>query len=374
MRKKSLIEPVPELDVTVLAFELKDALQRAGHAIGPRSSLPALMHVLLRVSGDTLTVVTTDLELYCEIKLESEVRVDGAIVVPFQVFKDMLRNVTGDVVLSTLGDTLHITTSRGTATVICLPAGEFPNLPVLAPSQETHVKGLLAALGQVTPIAARDTERPVIAAVAMGLDRFIATDTHRLVIVQHPIGVDDWQQILIPCETCEKLPKILACKPDADIAVASRNADQIRFAVGNTIVYSRLVDGHAPDYDKVVPSETTGSIEVNPAQLIDAVDWVWPVAVEYSNRMVCKIANDKIALHSSAGVIGEADAACPVESAGKWSDFEIALSCKYLREGLALFTGYSAVKIAGNGQVDPVMITSDELPEVTYVVMPMQIG
>jgi len=369
---------VSTAEVTVDALALKAALKQAGYVVNPRANLPIIQHVLLRAEVDRLVLTATNLDTWLETRVGAQVTHTGNAAVPYRVLVDVLKSASGAVTIAAdLSDPafplVRLTTGRGTATINCLPADEFPMLPESTPMQDTAVAGLCEALAQVTPIASADPTRGVINSVRMEHDRLMATDTHRLVSLKHECGTPSWQPICLRRDLCEKLGKMLGCTPHAEVTVAA-NRNQAKFACGDTTVHSRLVEGQYPNFDKVIPTEPSGRIEVNPTMFSDALDWVEPVAREAANRVIVAIDGDLLAIHAESGIIGQADALCAVESQGTWREFRIALSCRYLGDGLALFAGCSAVTIQGNGPVNQVMLTSEERPEITYVAMPIQSG
>ena len=62
--------------------DLGDVFSRANRAIGARSALPVLQGLLCEVTGSTLRVTGTDLEMTVRTQVEVETLEEGSVVIP----------------------------------------------------------------------------------------------------------------------------------------------------------------------------------------------------------------------------------------------------------------------------------------------------
>ena len=78
--------------------------------------------------------------------------------------------------------------------------------------------------------------------------RAVATDGHRLARVEMPLpdGADGMPGVIVPRKTVGELRKLLE-ETDGRVEVALSDA-KIRFAFGEVVLTSKLIDGTFPDY------------------------------------------------------------------------------------------------------------------------------
>ena len=84
--------------------DLADVLSRAARAIGARSPLPILQGVLVEVTGQTMRVTGTDLEVTVRTDLEVEVMEDGVTVIPARLASEAVRKLPPGAVILQAGD------------------------------------------------------------------------------------------------------------------------------------------------------------------------------------------------------------------------------------------------------------------------------
>ena len=90
--------------------DLVDVLSRAGRAVGTRSPLPILQGVLVEVTGKTMRVTGTDLEVTARTELEVEVIEEGSTVIPARLATEAVRKLPpGAVVLEAKEGEIEIT-------------------------------------------------------------------------------------------------------------------------------------------------------------------------------------------------------------------------------------------------------------------------
>ncbi|MGA7227420.1 MAG: DNA polymerase III subunit beta, partial [Acidimicrobiia bacterium] len=73
--------------------DLADVLSRANRAVGARSALPVLQGLLCEVSGTTLRVTGTDLDVTIRTAAEVEVMEEGRAVIPGRLLSEAVRKM-----------------------------------------------------------------------------------------------------------------------------------------------------------------------------------------------------------------------------------------------------------------------------------------
>ena len=95
----------------------------------------------------------------------------------------------------------------------------------------------------------------------------VATDGHRLSWASLAVDGDyQRQEVILPRKTVLELGKLLA---DVDDPVTiDILATQVRFRFGNVELVSKVVDGKFPDYNRVIPTGHTKTIELTRVELL----------------------------------------------------------------------------------------------------------
>ena len=110
--------------------------------------------------------------------------------------------------------------------------------------------------------------------------RAVATDGHRLARVEMPLpeGAAGMPGVIVPRKTVSELRKLLD-ESDGDVEVALSDT-KIRFAFGDVVLTSKLIDGTFPDYERVIPTGNDKILEVDRKTFAEAVDRVSTISTE----------------------------------------------------------------------------------------------
>jgi len=194
-----------------------------------RSTLPILGHVLLSVSGETLTLTTTDLELRFSYGISIERGADGAITVPGKLLQALIGKMSDDDPVqvqarrgleaadSAPWTQLVITCGEATYTLYGLPAEEYPVVELPDDLRRLLLPGpqLVEMIRRVQYAVSTDESRPVICGAlfrwepeaqtlpspqpppntgegepTIGMATLAATDTHRLAVDRQPLTAE----------------------------------------------------------------------------------------------------------------------------------------------------------------------------------------
>ena len=222
---------------------LADALTSAGRAATNRTgTLPVLSGVRMDVSGDTLTVTGTDLELTIKLTVDVGGERDGAAVVPARLIGDIVKALPAGAVEIDLdsgdGGEMSISAGRSQFSVRPLALDDYP--AQAEPTGEAvtlPAETMVDALRQVVRAASTDDARAVLTGVLLASEddgvRMVATDSYRLAVRDLPDSsvLGSGQKVLIPGRALSELQRLMGDVEELTVRFGEREAT---FEAGST--------------------------------------------------------------------------------------------------------------------------------------------
>lgn len=161
-----------------------------------------------------------------------------------------------------------IRSGRSRYTLATLPANDFPNIDDWQSEVEmTLQQGQMRQLIDSTQFSmAHQDVRYYLNGMLFETDgqhlRSVATDGHRMAVCAINIEQElPSKQIIVPRKGVLELVRLLDT-PDAQVTIQIGNAN-LRATVNNFVFTSKLVDGRFPDYRRVMPQNTTKTLEAS---------------------------------------------------------------------------------------------------------------
>jgi len=271
-----------------------EAVAWVARELPSRPVVPVLSGLLLQADGDGLTLSCFDYEVSALLRIDAEVKEDGAALVPGRLLAEITRSLPAlDVEVATDADMVGLTCGSAEFELVSLPVAEYPALPDPPAPAGTVDGGLLAvAAAQVGPAASRDDTLPMLTAVCLDIHdetlTLAATDRYRLAVrdVRWEPAVPGLRAIaMVPARTLADVGRSMAAagvpltvafgagqsSTDAVPAVGPardpRPADGvISFEGGGRRLTARLIGGEFIKYESRFPGEF-GSRATLPAGL-----------------------------------------------------------------------------------------------------------
>lgn len=365
--------------------ELLSAVQLASRAIGGQQALPILNNILFQVEGKRCTVSATDLELGAVTTLEASVENEGTLTVPAKAILNFAQyNTDAEVLLETVEGTQLRCTSPHTKTIIVgEPASDYPS--IIPTEKHTSFSvgadAILRGLYLTTFAAAKSALRPVLSGVycrMVGAEAtLVATDSYRLSEYRVPISKGgEGTSCIIPVKVLEELRGILGGKkreegrqlPDILICIGTQ---QVEFHIGSTRLFSRLIEGHFPNYEQIIPREHTTSTRLPTHELNITVRRMHYFTKEMNNSLAIHVSDDGVRLVSPQTQIGKEESTISAETKGK--ENKIALSSSYLLD----FLGHideDDTNMTIVDSVHPAVFRLPKQPGFLHLIMPLRMA
>ena len=264
---------------SILQNDLLEGLQIIFGIVPTRSTTPILENILFNLEDNKLKITGTDLEVSITTEVTiNEIQEPGSIALPAKVITEMIRSLPNIPVHFELDENnrMKINTDKGFYQVAGLSKENFPELPALSDNKGIDIdNGLLNRMFSKTIFAVSSEElRPALMGVYFQLMRddfiMVATDGHRLSkIVKKNFSYNDSAvRMIIPPKAVQNAIKNLNEEGTTKIAF---DENSLSFSFGKTTLYTRLVEGEYPDYERVIPRDNNKKAIVNKSLLMASV-------------------------------------------------------------------------------------------------------
>ncbi len=354
-------------------------LQSVAGIVERRHTLPVLANVLIRKTGSSLQLTTSDLEI--QIRTTAELDGDAGnftTTVGARKLIDILRTMPSDqtVSLESSQNKLMLKGGKSRFTLQTLPAEDFPlvqEAPSFGPAFSVPQKTLKDLLNQVSfAMAVHDIRYYLngILFVAEGQQlSLVATDGHRLAFASATLDVEvPRQEVILPRKTVLELQRLLS---DAEGAIEMQFAsNQAKFSFGGMEFVTKLVEGKFPDYNRVIPKNHRNSVTLGRAPLLASLQRTAILTSEKFKGVRLNLEPGLLRVASNNAEQEEAVDELDIDYGG--DTIEIGFNVTYLIDALANMS-QDMVKIDLQDSNSSALVTNPENDAFKYVVMPMRI-
>ena len=275
---------------------LSDAIGIVGKAVATKGVRPILSNLLVVANTETqkLKLVGTDLEIMMISQVEAAVEESGHFTIPAKLLTEIISSIPADGSETVIFEPnpenenqIQIRVGRnkfnlqiqGIEDYPPVPSLEEEELPTCVISTEILAKGIKEA---AIAMGAEDGN-PVQRSLCMNLEDgqnpvIVATDSKRLAVTTMPgLDVSDKfkQTFIVPSKAIPELVKLMDGHPEIKICIYN---EQLVFNSDQFTLITRLIDGRFPDYNRVLPKESSRSLRIGKKDLGKALKSVLPIA------------------------------------------------------------------------------------------------
>ena len=261
-------------------------------------------------------------------------------------------------------------------------SADFPKVPEISDGYSFTVNSntLGLAIGNTIFSTSTDELRPAMTGVFFRLSSnsctFVSTDGHRLVkYIRTDISGDEVDHdMIIPRKSLNLLKTIIPSDEKNDINIEF-NASNAFFSHDNIKMICRLIDERYPDYENVIPSDNSNSIEVDKSEILSSLKRISIYANKTTNQVRLKVSGSEILISAEdLDFSNEANERISCEHDG--DDIEIGFNAKFLIEILSNIHSDKVIfKLSEPnraGLVLPEDIEDEE--DLTMLVMPVMLN
>ena len=370
------------MKVTVTAGSLGQGLHVVSRAVSSRTTLPILNNVLMQTSDQGLQLTATNLEIGIRQLIPAEVQEEGGITVPARLLTDFVSSHPNEplsMAIDKKTQSLSLRSAKFDASIRGIDPADFPPVPSGGEGRKVKIDQteLRDAIEQTVIAASSDEGRPVLTGVYVHLNggkaTLAATDGHRLAVKTLTVTADDGDAdtIVIPARALTELSRILRAGGEAIDLTVGPQKNQVYFKTGDVELMSRLIEGTYPNYQQVIPSQSTTTITARTQDLLFTTRMVSLFSKDAANVIKFKTEGNKLTLTANTSEVGQNVA--DVEAKVEGQDLQVAFNSKYLLDVLAVL-GTEEVQLGFTGPLNPGIIRPVGKDDYLYIIMPVRVA
>ncbi|MDQ7051732.1 MAG: DNA polymerase III subunit beta [candidate division KSB1 bacterium] len=358
------------------------SLQKVVGALPAKTTIPVLNNILLRIEGDKAFFTGTDLEISITTSCPVEVLEEGTIAVPGRRFFDIIRELP-DLPISLESDPmnhLQLKNDKGVYKFIGESEDEFPHIEVeeadfefVLPA-ETFNRMVEKTIYAVSTDELRVTLTGVYLQILPNELRMVATDGHRLAKISYKRfqGGESTISVILPTKALNLVTKNIS--PETDLkALISEN--HVIFTFDETKIYSKVINGQYPNYERVIPIDNNIEMHVNREMLMAAVRRVSIFSNPYTHQIRFSISPSSLVVQAEdVEMGGEAQEAIPADYSGE--PMEIGYNAAYILDILRHIDSENVVFRLKNPETAAIIEPSEqqENEDLMKLLMPIRLN
>jgi DNA polymerase-3 subunit beta len=356
---------------------LSKPLQAVMGVVERRQTMPILSNVRLVAEDGRLSVTATDLEVELVAHAEVNIESPGAITVSGRKLLDICGALPegSEIDISLAGDKLTVKSGRSKFTLATLPADEFPTVEDIQAGQliEIDQEALKRLIDRTCFSMAQQDVRYYLNGMLLATGgqhlRAVATDGHRLALCELELAGEalEERQVIVPRKGVLELQKLMTGEGALKIELGSNH---IRIQLEHILFTSKLIDGRFPEYERVIPKESSNLVTANREALRDALKRMKILSNEKFHGIRLMIRDSGVTMRAHNPEQEEAEEELDVGYSGE--DIEIGFNVKYLLDALDA-TQSEEVTLSVQDSGSSCLIREPGKEDSKFVVMPMRL-
>lgn len=313
---------------------LTKKIQGIAAVVPTKTSLPILSTFLMEAKKGKVYLTANDLDVSLTTIVEGDISEEGQLAVPGKKFFEIVRSLPEDAIdVQASGDKLTIKCRKSRFKMVGKAADEYPKLPEQKPlaSIDMPTTTVTNMVNRTIYAVSNDLTRPALCGVLWELkdDNFamVATDGHRLskIDLKGDFKEAEGRDFIVSPKALNLLKSLLEGKDKVKISLAENH---ITFDLGDSIIYSRLLEGPFPDYRQVIPKGNEKELIVNREEFTAACRRVAILSSVITHQVRLAIGKDTVTISVNTPDVGEAVEEVPCSFSG--DEMDVGYNARYL--------------------------------------------
>lgn len=360
------------------------ALGRVQGIVEKRNTMPILSNVLIEAATDEIRLTATDLEVGIRSFYPAAVVSPGKVTVAAKKLHEIIRELPEQDITFTAKDNcwIEIRCGKSLFNIVGLAAEEFPYFPY--PENENFLSVDSHVLKEMIEktffsISTDDSKHNLNGIYFRALEsdgrqllRLVATDGHRLAMIQRPLAAMHIPELtrgtIFPRKGLQELKK-LAEEDESDLLLGFMGNSAI-IKKNRTVVVMRLVDGDFPDYNRVIPQANELQVVLSSDAFLHALRRMAILSSEKSRGVRLLLRPDLLEISSSNPELGDAREDLEINYEGP--ELAIGFNARYLLDILQVMDD-PQTRLLVKDNLSPGLLKPAGDQDFCSVVMPMRL-
>ncbi|MEF9989503.1 MAG: DNA polymerase III subunit beta [Christensenellaceae bacterium] len=332
--------------------------------------------ILFSCLDNRITLRATDIALSIKTEFSAQTEENGEVAIPARLLYEIInRFPESDVSFKSLNEnSIEISCLNSKVVLQQMNAQEFPIFPILEENEQIKISQnvLKSMINQTIFSVAINEDKPILTGLLFDIEKdsltIVALDGYRMAVRKNNAISDISKSCVIPSRTLREVSRIIEdTEENVKISISGNMA---LFEVGDTQIFTRLLEGEYIKYKNLLPKDCATSIQVETAMLKDSIERASILAREGNNNVIKFEISDKNLEITSNSEMGNSDEKIPVITNGK--DLKIAFNAKYILDVLKCIDE-PEVFMQYNTGVSPCIIKQENSDQYSYLILPVQL-
>lgn len=258
---------------------IQDAMQKLRSVLSSKTTIPVLAGIKVEVMESCIMLTASNSSESIVHRILPE---DGSVVIETTgaaVFTkeslDVASKLSGEITYELVDQNLNVTQGKKTSlSFTTMAAEEYPQITKDPKTQNIKLSGQRFSdlISRTVYAVSKTDSRPILTGVNLQVGETLqatSTDSHRLAKVTIPLEEKlEEVMVTIPGKMLEHALRAFDLTKDVFLSI---EPSQIALANGNTLYFSRLLEGTFPETDRLIPNEFQSQLTVDTKEFVESL-------------------------------------------------------------------------------------------------------
>ncbi|MFC1521380.1 DNA polymerase III subunit beta [Elusimicrobiota bacterium] len=369
----------------------KEDLLRAVHivqnVVGQRATLPILSNYLLEATKtpQRLLIASTNLETGIKSYVPANVIEEGSITIPAKKLGEILQNIPTNGSSSEIelelkeNNVVKIAGHKSRFNISGIPKEDYPSFPQLKKEDAIKInpKKLAEMIKRVSFCVSTDDTRRILTGILMHVKNkkitLVATDGRRLAVASWEEREDLKEfKVAVPVKAMIELVRVIESNEAENLLLIDVTSGQIGFNIGDTSIFSRLIEGEYPNWEQVVPKQTQIKLSLPTNEMLAVTKRAALCISEKAGGCKYKFAKKKASVSAKTSGFYDFEGEFDLSSYDGPEGFEIYFIPNHIVDFLKVVSGDEFI-LGATSNVTPVIFRPKNNEEYFCVIVPMRL-
>lgn len=327
------------MKLQIAKSNLLEGIQIVSRAVPSKTTMTILQCILIDASGLDIRLIANDMELGIQTTVPGMILEKGIVALDAQIFANIVRKLPdADVMITVSGEKVQISCEKARFHIMGHDGSDFVYLPAVERKEEIRISqfSLREMISRtIFSISGNETSGMMtgeLMEIRGNIMRIVALDGHRIAIrnVELNESYED-RKAIIPGKTLNEIGKILSGDTEKMVSIYFTR-QHVLFAMEDTIVVSRLMEGEYYRIDKMLSTSYTTKVTVQRKELMSCIDRAILLVKEEDKRPVIMMITDESVELKISTALGSLDEVIEIDKEGP--DMNIGFNPRFLIDAL----------------------------------------